>query len=159
VNQSLKLLISQVLLSPSNRGNISPTRVPLTPSYTGATSFAFPKVESGRFVNGSFAAGGGEIRRSPSPLRMQFTGARSGSGLSPVRRQMTGLGSMLPPSLSPVKTQFTGGGAALVRQVTGNGVPITRQRPKSVLGNRSIGNASEGRGMFLVRQMTGTTDV
>ena len=73
--------------------------------------------------------------------------------------------------------QFTGLGvttdAALLRQLTGGGISPTRQltssptklhdgprrpghaypRPKSVTGTRSTGG--EGRGIFLVRQLTG----
>lgn len=67
--------------------------------------------------------------------------------------------------------QFTGvgGGEGMTRQVTGSGLnptrsisptkPGMRPRPKSVIGMRSGGGKSidEGRGMFLVRQMTGAS--
>jgi hypothetical protein len=96
----------------------------------------------------------------------------------------TGTNAVVPPASNPIGTttiarQFTGlsGGqdGALVRQMTGGSISPTRQltssptklyrqhtggsttggtyvrpRPKSVIGMRD-----EGRGMFLVRQMTG----
>lgn len=86
-------------------------------------------------VNGILTqlTGGGE--RATSPLRMNLSGGGTRS-ISPIRRP-------------PVST----GGAGVARQFTGDGVPVTRPRPKSVVGHRG----GEGRGMFLVRQMTGTT--
>lgn len=70
-----------------------------------------------------------------------------------------------------IARQFTGLGgnkdAALLRQLTGAGLSPTRsisptkqlgrQRPKSVIGMRSSKSIDEGRGMFLVRQLTGAS--
>ncbi|KDQ12951.1 hypothetical protein BOTBODRAFT_176078 [Botryobasidium botryosum FD-172 SS1] len=132
------------LLAPHSRPSPSPTRTPLSPAGTGTGAGAgifggryaqiAPRAESGRMVNGILTqlTGGGE-QRSTSPVRMNLGGLRS---ISPVRR---------PPVTTTV------GGVA--RQFTGDGVPVTRPRPKSVVGHRT----GEGRGMFLVRQMTGTT--
>ncbi|CAL1696090.1 unnamed protein product [Somion occarium] len=100
----------------------------------------------------------------PSPIVPTATGGR-GTVVAP---QYTGTTTIAP--------QFTGIGgsdAALLRQLTGGGLSPTRQlsssptkmhdgprpgaarypRPKSVTGVRSAGG--EGRGMFLVRQLTG----
>ena len=88
-------------------------------------------------------------------VRPQFTGLRSNS---PVRRQMTGAG-FEPSETEPLAIQYTGGGVPVTRQLSsrpGHGV-----RPRSALGStygRSIGSqrsTDEGRGMFLVRQLTG----
>lgn len=118
--------------------------------------------------------------RSPSPVKLHFTGM-SRSSSAGVRPQNTGFGAGAGAGLvrsgSPVRRQYTGMGAAasgaveeaepLTIQYTGGGVPITRQlstaapgsrRPRSGLGMRSLGSQKsidEGRGMFLVRQMTG----
>lgn len=92
-----------------------------------------------------------------------------------IASQFTGMGTTLA-------RQFTGlggpaGDADLLRQLTGGGLSPTRQlassptklydgprpgrtvypRPKSVIGTRSTGSG-EGRGMFLVRQLTGGND-
>lgn len=93
--------------------------------------------------------------RSRGGVTPQFTGTTT------IARQFTGLGS---------------GDAGLMRQLTGGGLSPTRQltssptklydgsrsgagrmfpRPKSVTGIRSIKGDTEGRGMFLVRQLTG----
>lgn len=87
--------------------------------------------------------------------------APQSTGTTTIARQFTGVG---------------GGDAALTRQMTGGGLSPTRQlsssptklydgprpgsgrifpRPKSVTGIRSIKGDGEGRGMFLVRQLTG----
>ncbi|KAG8907575.1 hypothetical protein FRB99_003499 [Tulasnella sp. 403] len=101
-----------------------------------------------------------------SPFKEQLTGGKKGAG-NPVRAQYTGT----LRSISPVRRTYTGVLSTgvdgvepepLAIQFTGGGVPITRQlttrRPKSALGTRSFGSqksVDEGRGMFLVRQMTG----
>ncbi|KAI0348658.1 hypothetical protein BDW22DRAFT_1350908 [Trametopsis cervina] len=100
-----------------------------------------------------------------SPLAPMGTGSRPFSVVIPqgtgttLARQFTGLG---------------GGDGDVLRQLTGGGLSPTRQlsssptkmfdgprpgigryaRPKSVIGTRSTGSG-EGRGMFLVRQLTG----
>ena len=84
--------------------------------------------------------------------------------------------------MTTLARQFTGlgsGDTALLRQLTGGGLSPTRQlgsptkglldrgqtkqlptirerpRPKSVIGIRGAKSIDEGRGMYLVRQMTG----
>lgn len=109
-----------------------------------------------------------------SPLKNQDTGSGSRNG-SPVRPQYTGVYGQTLRSVTPVMRQHTGtrvssppvgfeaGVQPLAVQYTGGGVPVTRQlttsrRPKSALGTRSFmsqKSIDEGRGMFLVRQMTG----
>ncbi|OAX44751.1 hypothetical protein K503DRAFT_728370 [Rhizopogon vinicolor AM-OR11-026] len=79
--------------------------------------------------------------RSIGGIQPQFTGTTT------IARQFTGL---------------RGGDPALMRQLTGGGLSPTKQlgsatprpRPKSVIGMRSGKSVDEGRGMFLVRQMT-----
>ncbi|KAL4243561.1 hypothetical protein ABKN59_001106 [Abortiporus biennis] len=123
--------------------------------------------------------------RQPSPVRsptfngIQATSTGNNSFRGPfVSSQHTG---------TTIARQFTGVGgsndAALLRQLTGGGLSPTRQlsssptksydgprpgrvypRPKSVTGYRSVktdltgeGKTGEGRGMYLVRQLTGGT--
>jgi hypothetical protein len=57
-------------------------------------------------------------------------------------RQLTGGGLSPTRSISPTKQLGFGGG---------------RPRPKSVVGMRSLGSVDEGRGMYLVKQLTGST--
>jgi hypothetical protein len=73
-------------------------------------------------------------------------------------RQLTGGG------LSPTRqlsTQVTGGGVTgMTRQYTGqlnsgDGPVSTRPRPRSVIGMRSTKSVDEGRGVYLMRQLTG----
>lgn len=80
-------------------------------------------------------------------LARQFTGMSSGGDPALVR-QMTGGG------ISPTRQLTSSPTKGLYRQHTGGSTPsgYTRPRPKSVIGMRD-----EGRGMFLVRQMTGGT--
>ncbi|KAG0709002.1 hypothetical protein DFH29DRAFT_890083 [Suillus ampliporus] len=94
------------------------------------------------------------------PLVPSLTGRSIGGGSSAsrvVQPQFTGT--------TTIARQFTGlrgGDAALARQLTGGGLSPTKQlgtatprpRPKSVIGMRSGKSVDEGRGMFLVRQMT-----
>ncbi|KAG6911858.1 hypothetical protein DXG01_000105 [Tephrocybe rancida] len=96
----------------------SPTRAPLSPTFTG-----------------------------PSRLTPQITGTTT------IARQFTGIGG--DPGLL---RQLTGGGLSPTRSISptkqlGSGM---RPRPKSVIGMRSAKSVDEGRGMFLVRQFTGT---
>ncbi|KAG1755145.1 uncharacterized protein EDB91DRAFT_1277328 [Suillus paluster] len=94
------------------------------------------------------------------PLVPSLTGRSIGGGSSAsrvIQPQFTGT--------TTIARQFTGlrgGDAALARQLTGGGLSPTKQlgiatprpRPKSVIGMRSGKSVDEGRGMFLVRQMT-----
>jgi hypothetical protein len=89
---------------------------------------------------------------SPSKIMPQFTGTTT------IARQFTGLAA---------------GGEVILRQLTGGGLSPTRSisptkqlgpmcngkrpRPKSVIGMRTSKSTDEGRGVFLVRQMTGST--
>ncbi|KAJ4486304.1 hypothetical protein J3R30DRAFT_3445757 [Lentinula aciculospora] len=72
-------------------------------------------------------------------LAKQFTGL--GRGDAPLLRQLTGGGLSPTRSLSPTKQ-----------------LSALRPRPKSVVGMRSSKSVDEGRGMRLVRQMTGSGD-
>ena len=56
--------------------------------------------------------------------------------------------------------QLTGGGLSPTRSISPTkqlGLGSGRPRPKSVVGMRSLGSVDEGRGMYLVRQLTGST--
>jgi len=120
----------------------SPVRSPLSPNFTGTgiggsgawgSGRSFPRVESVPRLGDS---GGGV-----SGLVRQFTGTAPVVGLS---RQFTGSGAV-----SPVRP------GSPVKQGHG-GMPVTRQlsvRPKSALAKSK--SVDLGRGMFLVRQMTG----
>ncbi|KAG2129901.1 hypothetical protein DEU56DRAFT_741042 [Suillus clintonianus] len=100
-----------------------------------AESHTKPLVQS---LTGRSVGGGSSASRAVQP---QFTGTTT------IARQFTGL---------------RGGDAAVARQLTGGGLSPTKQlgtatprpRPKSVIGMRSGQSVDEGRGMFLVRQMT-----
>ncbi|KAH9944497.1 uncharacterized protein BXZ73DRAFT_39614 [Epithele typhae] len=126
-----------LLVLPTNRQN--------SPSPSRST----PAAPSHHASNKSLGGGGGGV----TP---QFTGTTT------LARQFTGLG---------------GGDAGLMRQLTGGGISPTRQlassptkmhdgprsgagrfpRPKSAIGyaSRTKSEGGEGRGMFLVRQLTG----
>lgn len=87
----------------------------------------------------------------PSKLLPQNTGTTT------IARQFTGLGAGGPNDGS-LRRQLTGGALGPTRSLSptkqvGMG---TRPRPKSVIGMRSSKSVDEGRGMFLVRQMTGS---
>ncbi|KAG1716549.1 hypothetical protein ID866_601 [Astraeus odoratus] len=111
----------------------------------------------------------GQLRNPPTekPIVPTLTGRSTGGGpfSKSVTPQLTGT--------TTIARQFTGlrgGDAALMRQLTGGSLSPTRQlagsptkqlgtprpRPKSVIGMRSGKSVDEGRGMFLVRQMTGS---
>lgn len=102
------------------------------------------------------------------PLVMSFTGRSTSSGpfsksVTPqftgsttIARQFTGMRS----ADAAMMRQLTGGGLSPTRQLAGSptkqlGLSTPRPRPKSVIGIRSGKSVDEGRGMFLVRQMTG----
>ncbi|KAK7058843.1 hypothetical protein VNI00_001467 [Paramarasmius palmivorus] len=108
----------------------------------------------------------GEYKPSPegSPVRGGVVPTHTGSGGNKVQPQFTGT--------TTIARQFTGlggnGDPGLLRQLTGGGLSPTRSisptkqlssggrpRPKSVIGMRSSKSVDEGRGMFLVRQLTG----
>ncbi|KAK1229797.1 hypothetical protein PQX77_007122 [Marasmius sp. AFHP31] len=73
-------------------------------------------------------------------IAKQFTGLGNGGGETQLLRQLTGGGRSPTRSLSPTKQLSSG----------------IRPRPKSVIGMRSSKSVDEGRGMFLVRQLTGS---
>lgn len=77
-------------------------------------------------------------------IARQFTGMGSDSG--PLR-QMVGGGLNPTRSISPTKQLGMFGGSGM------------RPRPKSVIGMRNTKSIDEGRGMFLVRQLTGASGV
>ncbi|CAA7266571.1 unnamed protein product [Cyclocybe aegerita] len=113
-------------------------------------------------------------------LLLGVGGSRQGSpARSPLVPSFTGSSNKLASQVTGTTTlarQFTGvrGGEAILRQLTGGGLSPTRSisptkqlgmmgsggtrsRPKSVIGLRSAKSIDEGRGMFLVRQMTGSS--
>lgn len=106
---------------------------PLAPSYTGTRS-------------GPFGSGNAFNRVTP-----QYTGTTT------IARQFTGLGG----SDIALMRQLTGGSSSPTRQLAGSPTKQLgmmgsgRPRPKSVIGMRSAKSVDEGRGMYLVRQMTG----
>ncbi|KAI6044956.1 hypothetical protein EDC04DRAFT_2637741 [Pisolithus marmoratus] len=102
------------------------------------------------------------------PLVMSLTGRSTGSGAfsknvtpqftgsTTIARQFTGMRS----ADAAMMRQLTGGGLSPTRQLAGSptkqlGLATPRPRPKSVMSIRSGKSVDEGRGMFLVRQMTG----
>jgi hypothetical protein len=87
---------------------------------------------------------------SSGKIAPQFTGTTT------LARQLTGLGGDASAS---VLRQLTGGGLSPTRSLSPTKqLGSFRPRPKSVIGMRSSKSVDEGRGMFLVRQMTGTGD-
>ncbi|KAF8587268.1 hypothetical protein K439DRAFT_832127 [Ramaria rubella] len=125
--ECMLLLPSGTCTSPQG----SPIRAGLTPSYTGAGSDRLPRPEAGRLF-GQVTGAGFEPR--PGGLMRQYTGGAAGimrrGSVSPTR-QMT-------RSVSPTKGLM----------------PVTRHpRPAGSWKHKSV---DEGRGMFLVKQMTGT---
>ena len=77
-----------------------------------------------------------------------------------IARQFTGIGGAAASDAELLR-QLTGGGSSPARQLTSSPTKLydgprpgrVYPRPKSVTGTRSTGG--EGRGMFLVRQLTG----
>ena len=77
------------------------------------------------------------------------------TGTTTIARQFTGLGGG-----DPMLRQLTGGGLSPTRSISPTkqlGLGGGRPRPKSVVGMRSLGSVDEGRGMYLVKQLTGST--
>lgn len=102
---------------------------------TQAESPIKPLVQSltGRSIGSNFTRSRG--------IQPQFTGTTT------IARQFTGLRGDDPALMR----QLTGGGLSPTKQL---GTATPRPRPKSVIGMRSGKSVDEGRGMFLVRQMT-----
>jgi len=121
-----------LLLPVSTRQPASPARQPLVPSNTG----------------GHGGPAGGVVP--------QYTGTTT------IARQFTGIGANSDAALL---RQLTGGGLSPTRQLSSSptkmhdgprsGTIRRYPRPKSVTGIRSTKSEGEGRGMFLVRQLTG----
>ncbi|GBE78377.1 hypothetical protein BKA93DRAFT_621250 [Sparassis latifolia] len=114
------------------------------------------------------------MRQSPAPVRSPVVASHTGgrgpfggvapqlTGTTTIARQFTGLGG---PSDATLLRQMTGGGLSPTRQLTSSPTKMydgprpgagRYPRPKSVTGMRSD---SGGRGMFLVRQLTGGNGV
>ncbi|KAI9572838.1 hypothetical protein HD554DRAFT_2014669 [Boletus coccyginus] len=99
------------------------------------------------------------------PLIPSYTGRSTGNGpfvvpqltgTTTIARQFTGRSG----GDSGILRQLTGGGLSPTRQLAGSptkqlGLATPRPRPKSVIGMRGSKSIDEGRGMYLVRQMTG----
>lgn len=106
-----------------------------------------------------------QVESPLKPLIPSYTGRSVGSGpfIAPqltgtttIARQFTGRSG----GDSGILRQLTGGGLSPTRQLAGSptkqlGLVTPRPRPKSVIGMRSSKSIDEGRGMYLVRQMTG----
>ncbi|KII93239.1 hypothetical protein PLICRDRAFT_49310 [Plicaturopsis crispa FD-325 SS-3] len=111
----------------------------------------------------------GSPTRTAAPLTSHYTGSNPGhvqpqyTGTTTLARQFTGIGSVE----AGIMRQLTGGGLSPTRQLGGSptkqlgttpgantAARAARPRPKSVIGMRGK-SVDEGRGMFLVRQMTG----
>ncbi|KAJ3836869.1 hypothetical protein F5878DRAFT_624049 [Lentinula raphanica] len=94
-----------------------------------------------------------------SPLVPSHTGSSSKvvpqyTGTTTLAKQFTGMGSG-----EPLLRQLTGGGLSPTRSLSPTKqLSALRPRPKSVIGMRSSKSVDEGRGMRLVRQMTGSGD-
>jgi hypothetical protein len=86
--------------------------------------------------------------------------AAQSTGTTTIARQFTGMGGDLG-----LLRQMTGGSLSLIRSISPTkqlgmiGGSGTRPRPKSVVGMRNTKSIDEGRGMFLVRQLTGASGV
>lgn len=112
-------------------------------------------------ITGGTSVSGGRDREFSTPLSPQMTG--SGLPITHARpRSVIGMArdfsgsSFSSIGSGPLKRDVTGslGASTIAPQTTGGGLPVTRPRPrpKSVIGNRS------GRGIELVRQITGGSD-
>ncbi|KZS92937.1 hypothetical protein SISNIDRAFT_466337 [Sistotremastrum niveocremeum HHB9708] len=118
-----------IRLPPDVRGSPqrSPVRERVVPMHTGGT-----------FITRT------PSRRDAPAITAQWTGAS-------IPRQITG---------NTLVQQLTGGGLSPTRQLSisptkRHGADHVFRRPKSVLGTRGSKSVDEGRGMFLVRQVTG----
>ncbi|KAH8100617.1 hypothetical protein BXZ70DRAFT_938061 [Cristinia sonorae] len=127
-----------LLLLPVAQRQASPVRSPVLPTATGNRSSS--NVVAPQITGGS------------KPIAPQFTNGTT------IARQFTGLGGPDPALLR----QLTGGGLSPTRQLSSSPTKMhdgprpgagRYPRPKSVTGVRST--TGEGRGMFLVRQLTG----
>jgi uncharacterized protein with PIN domain len=107
----------------------SPTRGGLTPSYTGTGTDRFPRPDAGRL----FGQVTGNTFGRTDLLARQYTG-----GVGVLRRGSVSPTRQMTRSVSPTKGL----------------IPVTRhQRPAASWKHRSV---DEGRGMFLVKQLTGS---
>lgn len=107
----------------------SPIRSPLSPSFTGSLTKTAPQLPG-----------------------IPGKGVPQSSGTTTIARQLTGVGGS-----EAILRQLTGGGLSPTRSVSPTKqLGITRPRPKSVIGMRNTKSVDEGRGMYLVRQFTGT---
>lgn len=79
------------------------------------------------------------------------------TGTTTIARQFTGLGGTDAGLLK----QLTGGSISPTRSLSPTkqlgSIGPSRPRPKSVIGMRSSKSIDEGRGMFLVKQLTGAS--
>ncbi|KDQ63754.1 hypothetical protein JAAARDRAFT_203148 [Jaapia argillacea MUCL 33604] len=144
-------------LLPTSLREGSPTRTtPLIPTPTGnGASFWSNRGASTTAATTTPKGGIAPQYTGTTTIARQFTGLAGGGGggESALLRQLTGGG------LSPTRQLL---GSSNVKQVplNGSGGAGVRRfaRPKSVIGMRSEGrlkSVDEGRGMFLVRQLTG----
>ncbi|PPQ89390.1 hypothetical protein CVT25_002208, partial [Psilocybe cyanescens] len=111
----------------------SPIRSPLAPPCTG-NSTKFTPLETPIKVSPQYTG--------TTTIARQFTGV---GGSDAILRQLTGGGLSPTRSISPTK------------QLGMMGVGMVRPRPKSVIGMRNTKSVDEGRGMYLVRQLTGAS--
>lgn len=127
-------MLLQLLLPPALR-QVSTVRSPVASMATGSTASPFARVAP---------------QTTGTTLARQFTGLGIGVGSGGSGGADAGL-----------LRQLTGGASSPTRQLTSSPTKLydgprpgrVYPRPKSVTGTRSTGG--EGRGMFLVRQLTG----
>jgi hypothetical protein len=124
-------------IAPSHTGNNN------TGVSTGGSEGIFPKVAP---------------QFSGTTLARQFTGLGGEPGVSSLMRQITGGGGQLSPTRQ-LGHDRSGSPTKGMGERHSSMKPLGRERrprPKSVIGMRGGGKSvDEGRGMFLVRQMTG----
>jgi hypothetical protein len=165
-------VLLKLLLSPVSRG--SPTRIPPPSQAIGAeTSFWSTRLDSesetpninrqltGRTSLAYHHTGSAQPSLSRDAVLMRQL---TGGGLSPTR-QLGTMGIANQFTGSSVRRQTTGGGTPLQTHLTGDVSMVNTNitggrmpRPKSVGPMTFRGKSvDEGRGMFLVRQMTGGT--